>query len=506
MFNLSHVFTHGEDPGGFLSGITDAEVISILGVTYLATSSRPDAGLAVHDIANNGALSVSDKQVYTPTAQGLSGVSLIAASIGGQDMILTAGPGHAGVTGYAVGAAGNVMPGETLVVTSSAPVAMAQSGSHSFAALAEGGIACFGSGAGLQSRGVTTPFPPGSDPRISGLVAAQAGGEDYLIGISATGDRIDAYRVSASGTLGHASSIGAADGLGINTPIDVKQVVLGGRTFVLVGSSASSTITVLELSPGGVLIPTDHVLDTLHTRFGGLATLGVIERDGHVYVAAGGADDGLTLMELLRDGRLVYHASTGDWQSVTLDNVSAISGFAYSGGLRLYAASASEPGLTEFFVNLTTAGEVRIGTAGDDALTGGSARDILVAGNGADTLTGGPGEDLFVVSKDGSTDTIADYERGVDVIDVSALDFFYDPGQLSLVGTPSGADLYFSNFQLRVHSSDGAELDLEDFRFDLSLNHLATGNPDPGGGAPSGLNILGTASADMLMGGARTIF
>lgn len=67
------------------------------------------------------------------------------------------------------------------------------------------------------------------------------------------------------------------------------------------------------------------------------------------------------------------------------------------------------------------------GHSGDDNLFGGNGDDVLVGGPGKDKLTGGLGSDLFVFkdqthSPDSSdANTIADFEFGVDHIDLSDL-------------------------------------------------------------------------------------
>jgi serralysin len=81
---------------------------------------------------------------------------------------------------------------------------------------------------------------------------------------------------------------------------------------------------------------------------------------------------------------------------------------------------------------------IAYGTHIEDA-TGGSARDLIwgnddanilsgLGGNdvikgfgGNDTLNGGTGNDTFVFANDGSTDTVADFQSGKDVIDLSEI-------------------------------------------------------------------------------------
>lgn len=67
------------------------------------------------------------------------------------------------------------------------------------------------------------------------------------------------------------------------------------------------------------------------------------------------------------------------------------------------------------------------GGSGNDVLFGGRGNDILHGGHGSDTMTGGPGADIFVFRTRADSpagagrDTITDFQRGEDKIDLSAL-------------------------------------------------------------------------------------
>ena len=61
-----------------------------------------------------------------------------------------------------------------------------------------------------------------------------------------------------------------------------------------------------------------------------------------------------------------------------------------------------------------------IGGAGADTLTGGADDDRLIGGAGDDTLTGNAGDDVFVFASGHGSDTITDFDAGVDKIDLSA--------------------------------------------------------------------------------------
>ncbi|MEH2920299.1 serralysin family metalloprotease [Samsonia erythrinae] len=71
--------------------------------------------------------------------------------------------------------------------------------------------------------------------------------------------------------------------------------------------------------------------------------------------------------------------------------------------------------------------DVIVGNDVDNILQGGAGNDVIFGGSGADTLTGGAGKDIFVYAfaSDSSAtsgyDVITDFQRGIDKIDLSAL-------------------------------------------------------------------------------------
>ncbi|MDZ4778061.1 MAG: hypothetical protein SGJ23_14870, partial [Alphaproteobacteria bacterium] len=59
------------------------------------------------------------------------------------------------------------------------------------------------------------------------------------------------------------------------------------------------------------------------------------------------------------------------------------------------------------------------GEAGNDTIYGGAGDDYMVAGGGIDTLYGEGGSDRFVFAQQSGTDTIGDFQDGLDRIDLS---------------------------------------------------------------------------------------
>ena len=98
----------------------------------------------------------------------------------------------------------------------------------------------------------------------------------------------------------------------------------GGLTYLIVASSGSSSISVIEMAPGGAMRVADHVIDTLDTRFQGTQALATCHAGDRVFIITGGRDGGLALMTLMPDGRLVLVGSQLQVPGLALDNITAM--------------------------------------------------------------------------------------------------------------------------------------------------------------------------------------
>ena len=67
------------------------------------------------------------------------------------------------------------------------------------------------------------------------------------------------------------------------------------------------------------------------------------------------------------------------------------------------------------------AGDILLGGSGNDTLYGDAGDDTLVGGLGDDSLTGGTGADTFLFGADSGNDTIQDFDKDNDTIDLSML-------------------------------------------------------------------------------------
>lgn len=351
--------------------------------------------------------------------------------------------------------------------------------------------------------------------RVVALTTGRVGDAQYLFTACATGNGVTAWQIGTTGNLREAASLGAAQGLWIAQATAMATAELDGKTWLILAAAGSSTLTVANVDATGTMTVTDHVIDDLTTRFGGVAAMTTVAHQGQIYVLAGGADDGITLLTLMPDGRLLALATIADTMTMGLDNVSAIAARSTATGIEVFVASGSEAGITRLFVATgpapaqgelaagsgyltgTDGMDVLHGTAASELISGGAGDDVLIDGDGSDTLTGGAGADYFVLTADGTPDRITDFTQGQDRIDLTAWGMLRDVSQLTLAATATGFRIDFGAEVLIVDTVSGQSLNPATLtNADLiGLTRIAVVAPDP---EP----IAGTDAADILTGGS----
>ncbi|MEM8630697.1 MAG: hypothetical protein AAGF74_05630 [Pseudomonadota bacterium] len=360
------------------------------------------------------------------------------------------------------------------------------------------------------------------------ITAAQAGGTDFIVATPAGIQEIRAYRVSPDGSLALSDTVGPAAGVFLQDATVLRTVDHLGKTFVFVGATGSSSITVLELNGDGQFLTTDHIVDDQGTRFQGLTELEVIAHGHHVFLVAGGSDRGFSLFSLLPGGKLFHHETVADTAETALTSLAALALTSWNGTLSVFATSETETGLTRFAAGLDDLGsviyggttpETLVGTsrddilsggAGNDDLSGGAGRDILRDGTGTDRLTGGDGQDVFQLAFDGATDRIMDFDPSADSLDLSAFPLFHGPVQLVIKPTDWGAKITYQGNTTEIYTASGTTLSAETLRA-LDMTNLTrlggteasygfkevSADLEPARGGPSLETLRAVAEADL---------
>ena len=492
------------------TGITDIEVAVINGIVHLYASTGRNGGLSEYVVGADGQVSLHTTVIYPANITATVSDRLVIADDGSGPVVLV-GDRASGLIAYAIRADGGLGAQSTLIWDYVDRAIDAGSMGHLDALI-------------TLSGNTIALLPDDFDAgAVVELICVSVGGRDYMLTADDTANGVSAYRIDPStGEMVKTATMGAYRGLGVDAPSAMEVVTIGGRTYVLLAAANTNSLSVMELTANGRLIPTDHVVDNGHTRFEGVQAMDVIQAGDHTFVVAGGADNGSTVFELLPDGSLVQIATLGDGADTAMHKVTAISLAVAGNLLHIYVGSQNEAGITEFTVDLTTLGdliegtdtaEVLTGTAQDDillargqgdSLRGGAGDDILVSGASGTQMTGGAGADIYVIREGSGATTITDFQRGIDHLDLSDLPMLRDPSQLTFTTTSTGCVIEYRGQVIVITSANGQPLRLVDVFPDGFewADHFPYIPPEDEAPPNPGLSLLGGAGRDTLVGTA----
>lgn len=536
MYAFQVMETFGDAPLNMISGITDFQILGTGAGLRLYSASRGGGGILAFDIS--AGLQLIDQQTIGAGTMLPSPAGLHRVDLGGVDTLLVTGTSLPRATGYRIEQGGTLggqitSPGSIAGEVAAQTIAATGTGIFVWAVMAGEAVI---RGSRINPDGSQTPVqmltlgPTLQGTDIGTLTAVEVGGQWLLVGLSQRSDQILTFFIAANGQLNEADIKGADGGLGVADPSAVASVTMAGVTYLVVASASSSTLTVLALAADGRMSLADHVIDTLDTRFAGVAAIDTVTLGDRAFVIAGGGDGGLQLFVLLPGGRLEAMALTLQMPGLALQNITAISAHVVAGRIEVFVASAGA-GITRLTLDPGTLAPVQRGGAGGDSLTGGAAgdlldggagsdrlegkggADILMDGAGADTLFGGAGRDVFILSADGAVDQIRDFQQGIDRIDLSAWGRIHDVSALGISATLTGAIVTFQNERLVITTGNGQPLQISPLRLQdfIGLWHdLPFGGihePAGPGGTPDDDLQRGTTADDTFLGspGADTV-
>ena len=328
---------------------------------------------------------------------------------------------------------------------------------------------------------VTPDTPAAYLGGVHAVASVAVDGIQMLSTASVTENGITLWQVAPDGALTERASFGPGNGFWADTPTDLAFATVGGRTFLIVTASGSSSLSVLEVFADGRLEIRDHIIDDLTTRFAGASELALVEHGGRPYVFVSGVDDGITAYVLSDDGQLIHAGTVEDTVDSGLMNISAMDARSNSDHIDLFVTSSNEIGLTRLRLQTGVIGQViEAGTGGGalngtqdadtlkggigaDTINGGAGADIIFDDAGVDTLSGGAGSDVFVLSYDQEFDRITDFYLAEDTIDLSAWPTLRSLEQLFAETLPNGIRLSYGQEVLEILTLSGQSLHLSDF-------------------------------------------
>jgi len=356
---------------------------------------------------NNGTLTFT-----SPTANGIDG------------LVIGSGLGFSGrlVNNGLISATGTFAPDRT-VADAFAVVFSATNSLENYGTIRSHGIDK------VRAIGIFSPLHGGTIINSGRVEAVSDSGEAYGIwslGLNETivnnGELVVRGGSATNGDLRWVAGIRSGQSTG---------VVIENKGTIDVASTTGGTSTGIDLFPDSSNIHSSTII-TNSGRI--IADIAILIFGGH-NISLTMENSGFVSGELIRDGGINVITNTagaewhGDWtfgpDPDQIRNAGLIDGhIALGAGGDFYDGRLGES--SAHAIDGGDGNDVLLGGAGRDQLVGGSGNDILFGGGGADDLRGGAGADIFVYadttdSNGAAFDTIADFETGIDRIDLGRL-------------------------------------------------------------------------------------
>jgi Ca2+-binding RTX toxin-like protein len=264
----------------------------------------------------------------------------------------------------------------------------------------------------------------------------------------------------------------------------LETITVSGQNYLIMASAGTNSLTVYAIGAGGDLTETDHLIDSIYTRFEDASVLESYTHNGRSFLLAAGSDDGLTLLEVSESGRLSVLGVLADDFDTTLNNITDIDVAVLGNDVHAFVSSGIENGFTQITIDANNIGEIFVGEvsddvlngtalndqlsgmAGSDTLIGAAGDDVLIDGFGRDHLFGGAGADVFEFVEDGTLDLIRDFEVWQDQVDLSQISGVSNMQSLRIMPRSYGSVILAGNEEIRIETADGAMLTAASFSFD----------------------------------------
>lgn len=408
----------------------------------------------------------------------------------------------------------------------------------------ESGISVFSIGAG----GALTPVSNFADNgttylrAVAGMAGMEVGGVTYLLAGNQSGENgLSVFALGADGSLTNVSNLASSPKADIASVARIMPVEIGGRSFALVAGQYNSTLSVVEITAGGVAVPVQSFADNGATHIEGAGYLTSAVVGGVTYVIASGfSATGVSVFSMASDGQLTNVFNVGDDASSMLGLMTGIGsafvidGETYvpvfskegAGGLTVFKLAADGSLTTDQVVTDTVATYLRDVFNGVAVDVGGS-RFLLtvdVSGNGISAFRLGDApsldtakDDAFSVAENAGFVANVRNDNGFGA-DAPALAITAVNGQAAAVGQkillPSGAYLtlqangtfqYLTNgaFNSLAGAASGA-LNLtatDSFTYTVANGDTATVTVTINGVDGNGDILQGSVLADNLVAG-----
>lgn len=468
----------------YLTGIDTLETVTFSGATWVYAGSRALGGITGFAVTDGSAATVLGSWAVPGRGSSFLLEDIAWIDLNGQPRLIVTETTSAQVEMLDIGADGRLSNATQMaglggsIIGQIAPIATETGTVLLAGSRTAPGLQAFDLSGNVAVRVHTAQNNSKTALSDSADVITVGQGANVFVLNAAQGDgALSSFALRDGTTLDLVDTIGAKEGLWASGLSALAAVSAFGQTYAVVAATLSSSLTLIRVNPMGVMFVADHRIDDLTTRFSRLTDVAGFEIGARGFVVAGGADDGVSLFEIMPDGQLLHLQAIAQATGQTLANVTTLTTATTPTEVQIFVAGAGQHGVTQLVMPVAAVAAPQIGRAGaevfvggprddliwggagNDTLSGGDGADILMGGDGRDRLTGGAGKDIFVMDSDYERDQIDDFQVGLDRIDVSRWGMIYSPAELTITRRPTGADVSFEGHSVRIVTETATQLD-----------------------------------------------
>jgi len=491
VINFTIVSAVVDDSNSQLLGAADMEIVTIGSEKYLFVAAEADGAVSSYRLSATLPPQRVDTLAYSATSGTLAVGQITVTDVNGVLTLLPSARYDDDVVPYQIGSLGTIdapvsQPQNGAAVSRFTTSEAVVIGGKTYLYAAERGVPGFSGywmqpGDSFSSEVTYSGNSLNYLGDIADFTSVKIGAQTYLFTASAFDAGLNSFSVGANGSLQLADSVAPADASGFSLPQALDTITVGGQAYLLMASAGTNSLTVYAVDANGGLSETDHLIDTVGTRFQDASVLESFHYNSHSYVLAAGSDDGLTLLELNPDGTLTFLSVLADDFNTTLKNITDIEVVQFGTDLQAFVSSGVENGFTQIAITIEPQGQTIVGSGahetltgtalgdtisgmgGSDRMYGGDGADVMQDGSGRDHFFGGAGADVFQFVQDGTLDLIRDYEPGVDKIDLSLLAGVTGMSSLTIEAHSYGASIFAGGEEISIETVDQTGLTAFDF-------------------------------------------
>ena len=431
-FNLS-------DYSNGLSSAYGVHSLTIGTHTYVYVAGQYSDAIVAFELEADGSL--TRIEIFNDSTDALldSVNTLTSTTIGGSTYLFANASGYygEGLTSFKVNNDGTLSPVDTVAEDSTVEL----DGTLGSMSVVTSGTSQYLIASGLYDDGVSV-FRIGTDGSLTNtanyddadntnfgfdgamsVTSAIIGTKTFVFIAGQYDSQVTVMQLNTNGTMTYVDSVTNSGDLNLYYPSDLTTATVNGTTYLFVGGTSSSGISVFSVGTNGTLTSVYDTPPGNSSELYGVMGLEVFTMNGQAYLMANGSSaSALSYFSIGNDGSLTLVDTTNDDSILNLSSTDYSSIVTVEGRQFVIATGGSDSGVSVFelgvanpingtngidFLEGTDLPDIINGLNGDDIISGYAGNDEINGGSGADVILGGAGDDM-INGDDDNLQTLSD--------------------------------------------------------------------------------------------------